>query len=352
MANLPVSRLFGSLPTGEDVEAWTLLGAGGLLLEAITYGGIVRRLVLPDGTDVVLGFDSLAPYLAGHPFFGAIIGRVTGRLTGARFTLDGTTYSLPANDGDNTLHGGPVGFDKRLWNATPRVSADGTPSLRLHHVSPDGDQGFPGTLDVTIDYSVTADNTFVIESAVTTTKPTPVSLAHHSYFNLSGHASGDVLDHMLQVNSTHVVPTVDDLTLLDRREPVNTATDLRTPQRLREAVTRFPSEHGALYPTGAHATPIDIASLTHPAYGRQLDCATNAPYVQVYTASHLIEPDAAPIAGKAGATYGKFAGLCLECEGYANAANAPHMDSRGILRPGETQRFITAYRFSSPKGGL
>jgi aldose 1-epimerase len=351
MEHVPTSRPFSTLPTGEPVKLWTLRGRGGLTLEAMTYGGIVTRLVLPDGTDVVLGFDYLAPYLAGHTFFGAITGRVAGRITGAQFTIDGITTHLTANEAGNNLHGGPIGFDKRIWHATPITRPDGAPSLRLYLISTDSDQGFPGELNVTIDYTVTDDNAFLIETTTNTTKPTTVSLTHHGYFNLGGHQSGNMLDHTLQINANRYVPTTENFTLLDRLELVDTATDLRKPQPLREAVQHFPGEHGALYATQtqeAQREPIHIARLQHTASGRMLDCYTNAPFLQVYTASHL----GGPIAGKSGAIYRKFAGICLECESYANGANAPHMGPHSILRPGETQRFTTAYKFSSATGGF
>ncbi|MEO6923354.1 MAG: aldose epimerase family protein [Bryocella sp.] len=346
MASLPTSRHFGTLPNGELVELWTLRGDSGLVVEAMTYGGIVTRILLPDGTDVVLGFDDLAPYAAGHPFFGAIAGRVAGRITGAQFTLDGVTTRLAANEGAHNLHGGPVGFDKRIWRATPQVRQDGAPSLQLQLQSADGDQGFPGTVDVTINYTVTADNAFLIESSATTTKPTPISLTQHSYFNLAGQGSDDIRDHTLEVLASRHVPTREDLTLLDRFEPVDATTDLRQPRRLRDAVADFPGRHGALYATEAQGALVPILRLTHPPSGHIMDCFTNAPFLQLYTASHLV----GPITGKSGSIYNTYAGICFECESYANAANAPHMDPHGILRPGETQRFSTKYQFSSAAG--
>ena len=168
MASPISSRIFGVLPAGQTVEAWTLTGRGGLVLEAITYGGIVTRLLAPahDGraVDVVLGFNDFDSYLGGHPYFGAITGRVAGRIANAAFTLDGDTYWLARNDPPHHLHGGLTGFDKRLWSAAPVHREDGAPSLRLKYMSPDGEEGYPGNVQVAVTYTVTDDNRFLIET--------------------------------------------------------------------------------------------------------------------------------------------------------------------------------------------
>jgi aldose 1-epimerase len=338
----PTSRPFGELPSGEPVDIWTLQGSSGLILEVITFGAIITRLILPNGIDVVLGFDDLAAYVAQHPYFGAMVGRVAGRLTGAAFELEGQPYCLVANDEGNTLHGGQVGFDKRIWRASPRNRVDGSPSLRLELISADGDQGFPGDLHVTVDYSVTPQNLLLIETAASTNKATPFSITNHSYFNLAGRGCGeDLLDHELQVNSDLVVPTDERLTLLDRLDAVTIGSDLRQSRRLHEAVREFHAEHGYLYRLGVGESIQRAARLADPRSGWVLECFTNAPYMQVYTGSNM----AGPIGGKGGAIYDKFSGLCLECENYPNAVNAPRMDDRGILFPGMTQSTTIAYNF-------
>jgi aldose 1-epimerase len=343
MSALPTSRPFGTLPGGAIVEAWTLCGDGGLVLEALTYGGIIRRLVLPDGTDVVLGLTELDRYIEGHPFFGAITGRVAGRIAGAQFTLDGATFRLPANEPPHHLHGGPRGFDKQLWAATPEMLADGSPSLRLHYISPDGDQGYPGELDVTVRYSLRKDNAVVIETIATTSKATPVSVMNHSYFNLAGEGRGDILDHELQVFASQFVPVGEGFVPRDRLCPVDGLTDLRAGRLLRDAVPGFDHLHGPLYATGTRGgEALLVGRVVHAPSGRVLECWTNAPYLQVYTASHL----PTHYAGKSGWAYGQFAGLCLECEGYPNGVNAPQMGSI-VVRPGDVQRTITIYKFSA-----
>ncbi|MFA6271036.1 MAG: aldose epimerase family protein, partial [Candidatus Paceibacterota bacterium] len=195
------SNPFGNLPTGEPIDAITLENNAGASLRAITLGGIVTSLRVPDRdgrlADVVLGFDCLEPYLAGHPYFGAITGRVAGRIPGGRFTVDGKTYELVKNDGPNHLHGGLCGLDKRLWKAVPAERADGADSLRLTYHSPDGEEGYPGAVDFSITYTLTSDNVFIIESEASSNRLTPVSLTHHSYFNLAGEGSGDIAGHEL-----------------------------------------------------------------------------------------------------------------------------------------------------------
>jgi aldose 1-epimerase len=348
MCSSPTSRTFGKLPNGADIQSWRLRGEGGLTLESITFGAIITRLILPDGRDVVLGFDDLLPYIGEHPYFGAMVGRVAGRLTGAAFELEGYTYSLARNDAGNTLHGGVDGFDKRVWTATPSVRRDGSPSLRLELWSADGDQGFPGDLHVMVDYTVTPDNTVLIETTTTTNKSTPLSLTNHSYFNLSGHGcSNCLLDHELQVNSGLVVAVHADFTLLDRVDCVNSSSDLRTARVLGEAVRGFPAEHGAMYFNSAGNVAECVARLSYPKSGWGMECFTDASYLQIYTGSHINRP----INGKGSATYEKFAGLCLECQNYPNAANAPQMDVRGVLRAGETQRTMIAYKFSQHAQG-
>lgn len=326
----PAARRFGELATGESVEAWTLRSEGGLVVEALTYGGIVRSILLPDGTDVVLGFDSLPPYLAGHPYYGAITGRVAGRIRGARFVVDGEEYRLAANDGVNHLHGGVEGFNKKLWRATASTHEDGSPSVAMRYLSADGDQGYPGEVDITVRYTVRGDNALVIESTATATKATPLSVMNHSYFHLAG--SEGILDHELQVFADRFVPMGEGFLPLDRIEPVDGANDLREPRLLRDAVEGFTLQHGPLYPTGAEPGEVKlVARLRHAASGRAVECWTDAPYLQVYTGAYLPQ---------------KFAGLCLECEGYSNGANAPHMGST-IVRPGEVQRVTTVYKFFS-----
>lgn len=350
------SRNFGSLPTGEPVEAWTLSGAGGLVVEIITFGGIVTKIIAPDRNgkmaDVVLGFDNLDRYVAGHPHFGAITGRVAGRLTGGTFTLEGKTYKFVINDPPNHLHGGLKGFDKRIWAATLVERPDGAPSLRLTYHSPDGEEGYPGNVDVAVTYTVTADNTFLIETDASTDQATPINLTNHSYFNLGGEGSGPVTGHKLQIFADEFVPTDEHMTLLGRLESVSgRANDFRQPRLLGEAIPKLFKNHGDVYllhhlaAEGAKPDLVPAGRAVHPGSGRVLNVSTTEKYVQFYTSMHLN----GSIIGKSGAAYQAYAAFCLECHNYSDGANVPSMGDI-ILRPGQPQHHITAYAFSTEAG--
>lgn len=351
MSSFLNARPFGSLSTGKSVEAWTMTGSSGLILEVLTYGGIVTKLLLPDGqgqwVDVVLGFKDLDPYLAGHPYFGAITGRVAGRITNARFPLAGRSYKLTQNEPPNHLHGGANGFDKKVWEAAPLVRADGAPSLQLSYCSPDGEEGYPGTVNVSVTYTVTNDNCFIIDTAATTDRSTPFSLTHHSYFNLEGEGSGSIKNHTLQIDADEHIGTDDCLTLLERTEPTSGAgEDFRIPKLLGDAIPLLKRELGALYRVRKSSTADDvvrIAQLVHPPSGRVLTCSTTNSHLQLYTASALD----GSITGKSGARYEKFAGICLECEGFPNGANTPSLGNV-ILEPDRPQYHRTVYAFSWP----
>ena len=336
------------LPAGEAVEAWTLTGRGGLVLEAITYGGIVTRLLAPDRNgsagDVVLGFNDLDSYLGGHPYFGAITGRMAGRISGAAFTLDGITYPLARNDGPNHLHGGIEGFDKRLWSAALVDREDGAPSLRLSYDSPDGEEGYPGNVRVAVTYTVTNQNEFLIESEAVSDRITPLSLTYHSYFNLAGESSGSIADHRLEIFSSEFVPVDEHLTATGRLESTSLhGSVFQTPRRVGDVIGQLYQGHGDLYALpkrNGNAMRL-AARLEDPASGRVMTASTTQSYLQLYTGSHLN----CTTKGKSGFAYARHAGICLECEGYPDAANAARRDDI-LLHPGQIQRHATAYAFS------
>ena len=349
-----VPRNFGNMPCGEPVDAYVLKGSGGLELETITYGGIVTRLMAPDRNgrlaDVVLGFDSLAPYLAGHPYFGAITGRVAGRITNAQFTLDGRLYPLARNDPPNHLHGGVKGFDKCLWKATPVPRDDGAPSVRFEYRSLDGEEGYPGNVDVAVTHTVTNDNAFLIETEATTDHPTPFNLTHHTYFNLAGEGSGSIGNHELQVNADAIVVCDEKMALLGKKAPVSgTPADLNLPRRLGDVIPGLFQNHGDVYflrrDSGKRdpSEPLMVAArLTDPSSGRALEVRTTEPCLQFYTGVSLD----GSATGKSGTPYGPYAGACLECENYPDGANTPSLGDI-ILRPGMVYRQTTAYIFST-----
>lgn len=340
------ARFFGQLPTGETVTAHTLHGAGGLVLECLDYGGIVTRLIAPDRAgrlaDVVLGCATLDAYLAPHPYFGAIAGRVAGRITGSCFSLDGREHRLVSNDPPNHLHGGKRGFDKHLWSATLVHRSDGAPSLRLSRLSPDGEEGYPGNVSVAVTYTVTPDNVFLIETEARTDRATPFSLTHHSYFNLAGEGSGSVEGHTLAIAADHYAPADDRLALTGSREPVTSDNDLRAARRLGEVIPRLHRRHGDLYFLSGNPDARSAAVLTEPVSGRILKVVTNEPCLQLYTGAFLD----GTITGKSGRIYGPHAGVCLECEGYPDGANTPDLGDI-VLRPGAPLRRATAYAFTA-----
>lgn len=350
MAPSVTVRSFGRLPGGAPVEAWTLNGAGGLVAEIITYGATVTRILAPDRygglADVVLGFDDLDSYLANRAYFGAIVGRVAGRIRGGRFSLDGHRYELPRNEGTNHLHGGIEGFDKKVWQASPAAREDGAPSLQLTYHSADGEEGYPGALDAKVTYTVTGDNTLLLETEASADRATPVNLTQHSYFNLAGEGAGSVLDHELQIYSSRFAVTDEQMAQVGREEPVEGRTnDFRQPRNLGEALPALYQKHGDLYRLRENSNDragelIPAARLVHPASGREMEVSTTATHLQFYGGTLLD----GSLVGKSGAAYGRNAGLCLECEGYPDAVNHPELGDI-IVRPGKLQREVTAYRF-------
>ena len=231
---------FGKLKDGSAVEVFTLTNAKGVEVRAITYGGIIQSWKVPDKAgklaDVVLGFDTIDGYQTDHPFFGAIIGRYGNRIGNAQFSLDGRTYKLAANNGPNNLHGGAKGFDKQLWTGEI-VKSDRGQAVAFSRTSPDGEEGFPGTLKVRVTYILTDQNGLIVEYEASTDKATPVNLTQHSYFNLAGEGSGTILDHQLMINADRYTPVNDTLIPTGELAPVaGTAFDFRKPTRIGDRI--------------------------------------------------------------------------------------------------------------------
>jgi aldose 1-epimerase len=344
-------RKFGTLPSGDTVEAHTLANGAGASVEVLNYGGIVTSLRMPDrmgrSADVVLGYRDLDGYLMGRAYLGAIIGRVAGRIRGGLLDLEGKSYPLGRNEGANHLHGGHVGLDRRIWTAEPVTHPNDAPSLRLRYRSPDGEEGYPGAVDIVVTYTLTDENALVIESEATADRVTPLCLTHHSYFNLAGEGSGDVLRHEFQINADRYAPATEDLTLADRAEVVTgTGLDLRQPRRLGEALSGLPGGHGALYLLGQDKATDGVARLaarvSESASGRVLEVFTDEPCLQFYTGAMLD----AMLAGKSGSRYGPFAGFCLECQGHPNTPS-PGVFGDILVCPSRPQRRRTVYAFST-----
>lgn len=347
------SRPFGSLPSGESIEVCTLSNASGASVEVLTLGGIVRSLRVPDRqgrmADVVLGFNELPGYVADHPYFGAIIGRIAGRVTGGKLHLAGRTHALDCNNGPNHLHGGRVGLDKRVWSAKPAPRPDGASSVRLTYRSPDGEEGYPGNLDLAITYTLTAENALVMETEAIADQLTPLSLAQHSYFNLTGEGTGSVLDHEIEIHARKCIPARDaEFTLSGRAEPVpGRGNDFNLLRRLGDALPQLFMAHGELYllrETGANPpnTPTMAARVVERQSGRVLEVFTDESCLQFYSGVSLD----GTFVGKSGRAYGPHAGFCLECQGYPDGASQPWFGDI-LVHPGQVQRRTTIYAFSA-----
>lgn len=329
----------GETPDGQGVDAYTLKNRSGMELRFLTYGGIVTHLTAPDlsGTyeDITLGFNSLDEYLKGHPYFGAIVGRVAGRLTHGRFTIDGNEYQLAVNQGPNHLHGGLHALDKKVWSAEPLNDQ----SVRLTYRSPDGEEGYPGNVDLSVTYTLTDDNEWTLEYNAVTDKTTPLSLTNHAYFNLAGETASDILDHEIQIQASRLVPTDDDFTLLDRIEPAGVQ-NFEEPRILKDVLDDLFGRHGANYVLNNPGEIRPVARVRHPASGRIMEVETDTTMLQFYTSVML----KGNLVGKSGRTYEPFSALCLECQGYPAGVNNSPVESI-LLHPGETYQQTTIYRF-------
>jgi aldose 1-epimerase len=356
----PVVRPFGSLPDGRAVSLITLEVPGGWRAQITDYGAILTAFHVPVGkaapVDVVLGFDTLDGYLTAHPYFGATCGRVSNRIAGGRFELDGTAYTLATNDGANHLHGGVAGFDKKLWKATPRLSDRG-PAVDFEVVSPAGDEGYPGTLTARVTYTLTPDGELWVEMSATTDAPTVVNMVHHSYWNLAGQASGTIRDHTLAVAADTYLPVDGGIPTGELAPVADTPFDLR-PERspaasLGAAIDRLPPGADVTSPGGIDHNYVirgwrpdgslrSVAVLRDPASGRTLEILADQPGIQVYTGNFLD----GSVKGKGGVVYGKHAGLCLETQKYPDSVH--HADWPSMrLAPGETYRHTMVHRFGT-----
>ncbi len=331
------------MQTGDDCVYSLTSPDGTIALDAIPYGATVTRLLVPDRhgkpADVVLGFADPKRYREPHPYFGVTAGRVAGRITKSRFQLDGKTYSLAANDPPNHLHGGVRGFDKHVWNAAKLNHA----SVRFSRTSPDGEEGYPGTIEASVTYTL-EKGAFIVDFEGTADQATPLSLTHHSYFNLAGEGSGvSIESHELEILADAYAVSDNAMGLVGKRESVSKANDFRQPKLLREMIPGLHAKHGDLYFTRAAGEPLmDAARLVHRDSGRVMTVRTNEQCIQFYTGVSLD----GSLVGKSGAAYGKHAGLCLECEGYPDGVNVPALGDI-ILRPGQTFRRRTVYAFST-----
>lgn len=333
-------------PGQELVSAWTLTGKGGLSITVLTFGGIVQKILVPDQgappVDVTLGFQDPADYLGPHPYFGATAGRIAGRITNGLLNIGGELFPLPINDPPNHLHGGPTSIDKQIWTATPVNREDGAPSLKLTLSSRDGDNGYPGNVDLAVTYTITHDNRFIFETEATSDRPTPVSLTHHSYFNLAGEHSGATDGHEIKIAAHRAFEADQSMGLTGNCPDVDSqSNDARNGCRIDELRKRIWQEHGDLYWLGEDHQIRPTAWLRDPKSGRTLEVATDCTCLQFYSGIGLD----GSLTGKEGSSYGPGAGICLECEGYPNAFGDEKRYGSIIVEPGTPQKTRTEYRF-------
>jgi aldose 1-epimerase len=337
------------------VDLVTLRNAAGTEVTVFTYGGIIRTLKTADRTgaidDIVLGFDTLAEYEEKSPFFGTIVGRYGNRIAKGQFTLDGRTYNLAKNNGPNHLHGGITGWDKAVWAAEPFQNDTGV-GVALSHTSPDGDEGYPGTVKAIVTYTLTDANELIVDYEASSDQPTVINLTQHSYFNLGGAKTADVLGHELMLNADGYTPVDAGLIPLGPIAPVaGTTFDFRTPvsigQRIgdrHEQIARGNGyDHNFVLNRSGDGVSL-AARVVEPVTGRTMTVATTEPGVQFYTGNFLD----GTLEGKGGTVYGRRAGFCLETQHYPDSPNQPDFPS-SVLRPGQTYRSRTVFTFGVAK---
>lgn len=345
------STPWGKTTSGEDVQLFTLTNASGITARITNFGGILVSLSTPDKAgqfaDIVLGYDSLEPYLKKHPFFGCITGRYANRIGGAAFVLDGTTHRVTANSGKHHIHGGNLGFDEKLWSPSTRTLPDAV-ALDLTYTSPAREEGFPGTLACKVTYTLRNDNSLAIDYHATTDAPTVLNLTNHSYFNLAGEGHPTALDHELTIpaetytaTDENLIPTGEIISLL------GTPLDFTQPHLIGERIEAdfIPLKQGKGYDHNfiLPGTGLKLAAhVRHPASGRTMEIHTTEPAVQLYTANHLKD---AP--GKKDHTYPARSAFCLETQHYPDSPNHPHFPTT-TLRPGETFNSTTTLTFPTP----
>ncbi len=346
---------FGKIATGETAQLFSFRNARGIEVRLTNYGGIITSIRTPDRAgrfaDIVLGYDDLGGYLRDSPYFGAIVGRYANRIARGRFAVDGTTYTLAVNNGPNSLHGGLRGFDKVVWNAQPFQNQEGQ-GITLDYTSPDGEEGYPGTLHARVTYTLTPDDRLIVDYQATTDKATPVNLSQHTYWNLAGNATRDILGHVLTINADAITPV--DSTLIPTGEiaPVaGTPFDFRTPTAIGARVDQRQNiqirygngyDHNFVLNRGS-ATPdalVHAARVVEPSTGRTLDIYTTEPGLQFYSGNFLD----GSITGKGGSVYRFRYGLALETQHYPDSPNHPSFPST-VLRPGQQYRSRTVFQF-------
>jgi aldose 1-epimerase len=336
---------FGKLADGTPVELFTLTNGSGLVARITNYGTIITEMHAPDRAgkmgDVVLGFDNLQQYLKGHPYFGCTVGRVANRIAKGQFVLEGKSYRLAVNNGPNHLHGGLKGFDKVVWKADPQNGA----AVKFSYTSADGEEGYPGRVDVTVLMTLTEKNELTIEYTATAAKPTPVNLTNHSYFNLSG--SGDVINHELMIAADHFTPKdQNSIPTGEIKSVKGTPMDFTQPHAIGSRfsqLTEKPVGYDHNYVLNGGGKSLSLAARAfEPRSGRVLEISTTEPGVQLYTSNYLD----GSLTGKNGVVYRQHCGFCLETQHFPDSVNHASFPST-ILHPGQTYRQTTVHKFAT-----
>jgi aldose 1-epimerase len=345
-------KYFGTLPTGEKIYSYNLSNSKGMSATIINYGATVVKLEVPDRNgkihDVILGYDSLSGYENGSSFFGGIVGRYGNRIAKGRFTLDGKEYQLSINDGVNHLHGGTVGFNKKLWHE--KIIEGNIPKLQLTYISPDGEEGYPGKVTLTVTYSLTDENGLEIDYKATTDKPTIINPTNHCYFNLSGSPENTILDEILMINADKYTPVDKTLIPTGKLENVaNTPMDFTKPKVIGKDIN---AEFEQLKFAGGYdhnwvlnnfdGKVRKVASVFDSSSGRYMEVITDQPGIQFYSGNFLD----GTTKGKEGIYYKHRTGMCLECQHYPDSPNEKNFPTV-VLRPGEVYRQTTIYKFST-----
>lgn len=350
-----VKTFMGKTKDGQSVDLFVLTNSKGTVAKIMTYGATITELWVADKegnlADVCLGFDDLKGFQGdNNPFFGCVVGRYANRIAKARFTLDGKEYKLAVNNGPNTLHGGKKGFDKAVWTEAGQGGGNKAVYVAFTHTSPDGDEGYPGKLTAKVTYYLTEDNELRIVYSATTDKATPVNLTNHAYFNLAGHNAGTILDHELTLKAAKYTPVDDTLIPTGKIEPVkDTPFDFTKPMKIGARINKLkgdPQGYDINYvlDAGKSDKPALGAIVRDPKSGRVMEMLTTEPGVQFYTGNFLD----GKAKGKGGTSYKQYTGFCLEAQHFPDSPNQKDFPST-ILKPGETYKQETVYRFSVQK---
>ncbi len=341
---------FSSNVRGEPVVRYTLSNRNGLSMSIMNHGATLLSLLLPEGngskTDIILGHDTAAEYDFDSPYFGSVVGRFANRIRNAQFTLDGAHFHISANHGKHSLHGGHLGLSRILWSEGSETGAE---QLELTCTRPDGDQGYPGQLDVSVIYRLTDTNELHIDYRAQSSKATPINLTHHAYFNLSGHNAGDCLDHILTLRADEFLPVDEQLIPTGERRSVNhTPFDFRTARRIGESIHDDDEQirraggydHSFCLKPHPEGGLQEVAQVRDPKSAREMVVLTTEPGIQLYTGNQLNRQ----LIGKGNHPYSSFAGFCLETQHFPDSPNHPTFPNT-ILQPEDTFKSSTIYRF-------